>query len=61
MTPLHFSLNQIVHRFRLTFVFGLQTYHLIDFSKIYQLKGQEPQNKGEIKSYEQFDLTKKYV
>ena len=58
MTPLHFSSNQIVHRFRLTFVFGLQTYHLIDFSKIYQLKGLEPKNKGKTNSYEQFDLTK---
>ena len=33
-------------RFRLAFVFGLQTYYLIDFSKIYQLKGLEPKNKG---------------
>ena len=33
-------------RFRLAFVFGLQTYYLIDFSKSYQLKGLEPKNKG---------------
>ena len=33
-------------RFRLAFVFGLQTYYLIDFSKIYPLKGLEPKNKG---------------
>ena len=33
-------------RFRLAFIFGLQTYYLIDFSKIYQLKGLEPKNKG---------------
>ena len=33
-------------RFRLAFVFGLQSYYLIDFSKIYQLKGLEPKNKG---------------
>ena len=32
-------------RFRLAFVFGLQTYYLIDFSKIYPLKGLEPKNK----------------
>ena len=32
-------------RFRLAFVFGLQTY-LIDYSKIYQLNGLEPKNKG---------------
>ena len=41
-------------RFRLAFVFGLQTYFLIDFSKIYRLKAKR-------KYYEQFDLTKKYV
>ena len=39
-------------RFRLVFVFGLQTYHLIDFSKIYQLKGLEPKNKGLTKSHD---------
>ena len=33
-------------RFHLAFVFGLQTYYLIDFSKIYGLKGLEPKNKG---------------
>ena len=33
-------------RFCLAFVFGLQTYYLIDFSKSYQLKGLEPKNKG---------------
>ena len=33
-------------RFRLAFVFGLQTYYLIYFSKIYPLKGLEPKNKG---------------
>ena len=33
-------------RFCLAFVFGLQTYYLIDFSKIYRLKGLEPKNKG---------------
>ena len=33
-------------RFRLAFVFGLQTYYLIDFSKIYQSKGLEPKKKG---------------
>ena len=31
-------------RFRLSFVFGIQTYYMIDFSKIYGLKGLEPQN-----------------
>ena len=33
-------------RLRLALVFGLQTYYLIDFSKIYQLKCLEPKNKG---------------
>ena len=33
-------------RFRLAFVFGLQTYYLIDFSKNYRLKSLEPKNKG---------------
>ena len=33
-------------RFRLAFVFGLQTYYLIDFSKNYWLKSLEPKNKG---------------
>ena len=46
-------------RFRLAFVFGLQTYYLIDFSKIYQLKGLEPKNKGHTNCYERYDLTKK--
>ena len=30
------------------FVFGLQTLWLIDFSKIYWIKGQEPKDKGHI-------------
>ena len=33
-------------RFRLAIDFGLQTYYLIDFSKIYQLNGLEPKNNG---------------
>ena len=45
-------------RFHLAFVFGLQTYYLIDFSKIHWLKGLEPKNKGQTKSCEQFDLPK---
>ena len=48
-------------RFRLAFVSGLQTYYMIDFIKIYRLKGLEPKNKGETKSFERFDLTKKYI
>ena len=40
-STLHTFFRQIKSflRFRLAFVFGLQTYYLIDFSKIYQLKG----------------------
>ena len=48
-------------RFRLAFSFGLQTYYLIDFSKVYRLKGLKPKNKGLTKSSERFDLTKKYI
>ena len=33
-------------RFHVAFGFGLQTYYLIDFIRIYQLKGLEPKNKG---------------
>ena len=32
-------------RYHFAFVFGLQTYYLIDFSKIYQLKGLESKKK----------------
>ena len=46
----------MIKRFRLAFVFGLETYYLIDFGKIYQLKGQESKNKCKTKSYERFDL-----
>ena len=33
-------------RFHLAFGFGLQTYYLIDFIRIYQLKGLESKKKG---------------
>ena len=46
-------------RFHLAFVFGLQTYFLIDFSKIYQLKGLQLKNKGHTNFYECCDLTEK--
>ena len=46
---------------RVAFVFGLQTLWLIDFSKIYQLKGLEPKNKSHTNFYEHCDLTKKYI
>ena len=41
------------------FVFGLQTLWLIDFTKIFQLKGLKHKNKGRTNFYECCDLTKK--
>ena len=35
-------------RFRLAFSFGLQTYYLIDFSKVYRLKHLNPKNKQNL-------------
>ena len=43
----------------MTFVFGLQTFSLIDFIKIYQLKGLKPKDKGHTNFYESCDLRKK--
>ena len=42
-----------------TFVFGLQTLYLINFTKIYQLKGLKPKTKGYTNFYECCDLTEK--
>ena len=39
------------------FDFGLQTLKLLEFSKIYQLKGLKPK----YKFYEHCDLTNKYI
>ena len=44
---------------RMAFVFGLQTLSLIEFTKIYRLKGLKPKNKGRTNFYECCDLTKK--
>ena len=44
---------------RVAFAFGLQTLYSKDFSKIYQLKGLKPKNKGHTNFYECCDLTKK--
>ena len=44
---------------RTAFVFGLQPLKLIDFTKIFQLKGLKPKNKGHTNFYECCDLTKK--
>ena len=43
----------------MAFVFGLQTIWLIDFTKIFQLKGLKPKNKGHTNFYECCDLTEK--
>ena len=43
----------------MVFVFGLQTLLVKDLSKIYQLNGLQPKNKGHINFYECCDLTKK--
>ena len=43
----------------MTFVFWLQTLLLLDFTKIFQLKGLKPKNKGYTNFYECCDLTKK--
>ena len=44
---------------RVSFVFGLHTIKLIDFTKAIQLKGLKPKNKGHMNFYECCDLTKK--
>ena len=54
-----FRQNHKIIKVCLVFVFGLQTLKLIDFSKIYQLKGLKPKNKGHMNFYEYCDLTKK--
>ena len=46
---------------RVTFVFGLQTLSLKDFSKIYQLKGLKPKKQGQMNFEENLDLMKKYI
>ena len=48
-------------KFHVAFAFWRQTLWLIDFTKIYQLKGREPKNKGHTNFYECCDLTKKYI
>ena len=43
------------------FVFGLQTPKLIDFSRIYQLKGLKSKNKCHTNFYERCNSTKKCI
>ena len=43
----------------MAYVFGLQTLKLIDFTKISQLKGLKPKNKGHTNFYKCCDLMKK--
>ena len=45
----------------MAFVFGLQTLSLINFTKIFQLKGLKPKNKGHTNLYECCGLTKKRI
>ena len=42
-------------------IYDFQTFELIEFTKIFQLKGLKPKNKGHINFYECCDLTKKYI
>ena len=48
-------------RFPLAFVFGLQAYYLIDFSKIYQVKGLESKKKNAKQNLMNDLILKKYV
>ena len=43
------------------FVFRLQTLSMIDFTRIFQLKGLKSKNKGCTNFYESWDLTKTYI
>ena len=43
----------------MAFVFGFQTLSLTEFTKIFQLKGLKPKNKGHANFYEFCDLMKK--
>ena len=44
---------------RVSFVFGLHTIKLIDFTRVFQLKGLKPKNKSHTNFYERCDLTEK--
>ena len=56
-----FVKSQIIIKVRMAFVFGIQIHILIDFTKIYQLKGLKPKNKRPMNFYECCDLMKKYM
>ena len=43
----------------MVFMFGIQTFKSIDFTKIFQLKGLKPKIKGHANFYYCGDLTKK--
>ena len=43
----------------MAFVFGIQILSMTDFTKILQLKGLKPKNKGYVNFYVCYDLTKK--
>ena len=40
-------------------IYDFQTFESIEFTKIFQLKGLKPKNKGHINFYECCDLTEK--
>ena len=44
---------------RVAFIFGLQTFWSLDFTKIFESKGLKPKIKGHMNFYECCDLTKK--
>ena len=54
-----FSSNHNIKKSPCGLCFGLQTLSLIDFTKIFLLKGLKPKNKGHTNFYECCDLTKK--
>ena len=54
-----FSSNHNIHKSSHGLCFGLQTLWLLDFTKIYQLKGLKSKNNGCTNFYECCDLTEK--
>ena len=57
---LYYQITTVL-KVHVAFVFGLQTLYLKDFSKIFQLKGLKPKNKGHTSFYECCDLTEKSI
>ena len=55
----YFSSNHNIHKSTCGLCFWASDPYLIDFGRIYQLKGLEPKNKGQTNFYECCDLTEK--